>query len=90
MLVGQSPFYHENERQMLDNIVHAQIQFPPDMNADAQSLILGFLVRDPSTRLGSSNASEIKDHAFFRTIDWARLERRELEPIWKPYLVSYI
>ncbi|ETV97401.1 AGC protein kinase, variant 2 [Aphanomyces invadans] len=41
MIVGVSPFYHTNERTMLQRIVHADVRFPSDFPADAKSLVRG-------------------------------------------------
>ena len=50
MLVGQSPFFDDNERKMLENIVNATVPFPQDFDNDARDIILKFLDRNPSSR----------------------------------------
>jgi p70 ribosomal S6 kinase len=46
----------------------------------------GLLTRDPAKRLGSgpNGSDSIKKHPFFKAIDWAKLERREIESKFKP------
>jgi len=48
------------------------------------------LDRNPTTRLGMPNSPHgpIRDHQFFRSIDWKKLERRHVEPPFKPKLVG--
>lgn len=91
MIVGESPFYDENEREMLRKIVHEPVSFPDPFDPDAQSIIERFLVRDPSSRLGAkeNGVEEIKAHPFFQDIDWFKLEHRQIEAHWKPRLVRW-
>jgi serum/glucocorticoid-regulated kinase 2 len=46
------------------------------------------LTRDPTKRLGTSDAAEIKKHPFFRSIDWDKLFKKEVEPTFKPKVKS--
>lgn len=41
--------------------------------------------RDPSRRLGV--VGDIRAHPFFKTINWTALEKREVEPPFKPKVV---
>lgn len=64
--------------------------FPVWLTKEAVSLIRGFLVKKREDRLGCGpdGANDIKAHSFFRSIDWVKLERREVEPPFKPVVVG--
>ncbi|OQR84099.1 protein kinase [Achlya hypogyna] len=85
MLVGVSPFYHENERLMLQRIVSEDVRFPPDFPKDAKSLVEGLLNRDPKARFG---VDAIKAHPYFREVNWTKLAQRQVPAFWKPNLSS--
>ena len=84
MIAGLPPFYDRNRQAMYRKILEAPLEPPAFMSAEAADLCAKLLVREPTARLGYNGGAEVKRHAFFRNIDWARLERVELEPPWKP------
>jgi novel protein kinase C delta type len=54
------------------------------------NVFLQLLEKDCEIRLGSIQSMEddIRYHTFFNSIDWERLEKRALEPPFKPEVVS--
>ncbi|KAG3062340.1 hypothetical protein PC121_g12600 [Phytophthora cactorum] len=89
MLVGESPFYDENEHKMLSRIAYSDVVFPSDFPRDAYDLVKGLLCKDPKQRLGSEHmggVDAIKRCRFFRHIDWDKLLRREVKAHWTPKL----
>lgn len=86
MLIGLPPFYSQNINIMYQKILNGELRFPSYVGADAQSLLEGLLTRDVDKRLGSGadGSARIKNHPFFKDIDWEKLEKKELPPPWKP------
>jgi serum/glucocorticoid-regulated kinase 2 len=92
MLTGAHPFLptHEcdilTEKDVLDRVVGAPIELPPNLSKEARSLIKGLLVKEPTLRLGAGSTSELRNHEFFAKIHWKNLEAKKIEPPLKPHL----
>ena len=85
MLTGLPPFYNQNLHLMYEKIVRARVTYPPYLSHASKSLLAALLERDPEKRLGTAgDADEVKQHAFFASIDWARLKRREVAAPFVP------
>ncbi|KAL5817837.1 hypothetical protein ACOSQ3_026215 [Xanthoceras sorbifolium] len=80
LIVGIPPFNAEHPQQIFDNILNRKIPWPgvPDeMSPEAQDLIDRLLTEDPNQRLGARGASEVKQHVFFKDINWDTLARQK-------------
>jgi len=90
MLTGLPPFYSNASRERLfRKILVSKIHMPRFISRDAQMLLKGLLCRNPAQRLGSNrDAIAIKEHTFFREINWEALERKEVTPPFKPTVSS--
>ncbi|MCO5602472.1 hypothetical protein L7F22_056604 [Adiantum nelumboides] len=76
LLYGKTPFKGSCNEQTLLNIIKQQLRFPEwghvHVGDNAKSLIEGLLEKDPRKRVGSiKGATEIKQHPFFRGVNWA-------------------
>ncbi|XP_051119248.1 probable serine/threonine protein kinase IREH1 [Andrographis paniculata] len=80
LIVGIPPFNAEHAQKIFDNILNRKIPWPrvPDeMSLEAFDLIDRLLTEDPSQRLGAGGAPEVKQHPFFRDINWDTLARQK-------------
>uniref|UniRef100_A0A8B9KMG2 non-specific serine/threonine protein kinase n=1 Tax=Astyanax mexicanus TaxID=7994 RepID=A0A8B9KMG2_ASTMX len=86
MLTGSLPFQGKDRKETMNLILKARLGMPQFLSAEAQSLLRALFKRNPTNRLGSGadGAEEIKRHAFFFTIDWNKLFRREIKPPFRP------
>lgn len=90
MMTGRSPFNAADHESLFREILEAEIYYPPTLSAEAVDLLKHLLEREPKRRLGSgpSDSEEIKAHAFFDTIDFAKLEAKELPPPFVPQVAG--
>lgn len=77
MLTGRPPFYSKNQLEMISKKIDKKsIPIPNRLSPDARSLLEQLLKIKPEKRLGSNGSMEIKDHPFFRDIDFDKLLRK--------------
>eukprot|EP00288_Rhodomonas_lens_P017554 CAMPEP_0177697838 /NCGR_PEP_ID=MMETSP0484_2-20121128/4726_1 /TAXON_ID=354590 /ORGANISM="Rhodomonas lens, Strain RHODO" /LENGTH=531 /DNA_ID=CAMNT_0019208901 /DNA_START=107 /DNA_END=1699 /DNA_ORIENTATION=+ len=90
MLTGCPPFYSKNRQMTFRMILSAELNIPEWLSLSAKSLIRDLLVREPSQRLGSGpkGAADIKRHAWFSSVDFPALYRKEVEPPFRPAPVA--
>ncbi|KAJ3841543.1 kinase-like protein [Lentinula raphanica] len=90
MCCGWSPFYAEDTQQMYRNICFGKIRFPKGViNEDGKQFVKGLLNRNPKNRLGANrDAQDLKEHPFFKTIDFNLLAQKKVTPPFKPIVES--
>ncbi|XP_064486968.1 putative protein kinase C delta type homolog isoform X4 [Ornithodoros turicata] len=86
MLIGQSPFNGTDEDELFWSVCNEEAYYPRFLSKEAKSLLVLLLDKDPEKRLGMSTcaAGDVSDQPFFRPINWEKLERKEVEPPFKP------
>lgn len=87
MLCGQKPFKGKVDRDLDKAVVEKEPRFPPEIfTPEAVDLLQGLLQKRPEKRLGCGprGIEEIKEHPFFRSIDWGLLEAGYLDPPFVP------
>ncbi|XP_021099042.1 protein kinase C zeta type isoform X3 [Heterocephalus glaber] len=70
-------------------ILEKPIRIPRFLSVKASHVLKGFLNKDPKERLGcrpQTGFSDIKSHAFFRSIDWDLLEKKQALPPFQPQI----
>ncbi|XP_065599874.1 protein kinase C theta type [Cyrtonyx montezumae] len=86
MLIGQSPFHGQDEEELFQSIRMDNPFYPRWLDKDAKDILVKLFVREPERRLGPRG--NIRQHAFFREINWEALEERRMEPPFKPRVKS--
>ncbi|XP_076848223.1 protein kinase C delta type-like isoform X2 [Brachyhypopomus gauderio] len=86
MLIGQPPFDGDHEAELLESIRSGPPHFPRSITVPAKNMLKRLFEQDPSHRLGVEG--NIRLQSFFKTVNWSALERREIEPPYKPKVTS--
>ncbi|XP_071970035.1 microtubule-associated serine/threonine-protein kinase 3 isoform X4 [Engystomops pustulosus] len=81
-LVGCVPFFGDTPEELFGQVISDDIVWPggeESLPADSQDLITRLLRQNPLERLGTGGAQEVKQHVFFRSLDWNGLLRQKAE-----------
>ncbi|XP_065871409.1 serine/threonine-protein kinase AtPK2/AtPK19-like [Euphorbia lathyris] len=90
MLTGEPPFSGGNRHKIQQKIVKDKIKLPAFLTSEAHSLLKALLQKEASKRLGSGpgGSEEIKSHKWFKSINWKKLEAREITPSFLPEIAG--
>jgi len=91
MLTGDPPFHCKNTKKLYNLIRTKKVSLPGYLTKDCHSLIRGLLDRNVERRLGCAphtafkvgGVRQLKDHPFFKDLDWVALAQKKIEPPFK-------
>ncbi|KAL3650364.1 Serine/threonine-protein kinase AtPK2/AtPK19 [Castilleja foliolosa] len=85
MLTGKPPFCG-NRQKIQQRILKDKVKLPSFLSSDAHTLIKGLLQKEANRRLGCGpgGSNELKGHKWFKSINWKKLEAREVRPSFLP------
>jgi serine/threonine protein kinase len=79
LVSGKTPFRAKTSDAIYENILDMKIQWLPEIRGQCMDLIQRLVVNNPNFRLGHRlGAPEIKMHAWFNSINWKRLQMRQV------------
>ncbi|RZC58849.1 hypothetical protein C5167_006152 [Papaver somniferum] len=93
LLFGKTPFKGSGNRATLFNVVGQPLKFPenPAVSFAARDLIRGLLVKEPQHRLAyRRGATEIKQHPFFQSVNWALIRCTNPPDVPKPFMAELL
>ena len=78
MVSGSTPFYGNDLVTLYNNIAKKKLLFPEFFSESIKDLLKKLLEKNPKKRIGI--AEEIKNHKFFKDIEWNELEFKRIKP----------
>ncbi|XP_046400105.1 ribosomal protein S6 kinase alpha-5 isoform X2 [Ischnura elegans] len=94
LLTGASPFTVEGEKntqqEISRRILKTNPPIPEDISPEVADFIKKLLIKEPRKRLGGGkgDAEELKQHPFFKGMDWKKLARKELPAPFVPHITD--
>ena len=88
MMTGSPPFTSNNRKKTMDLIMNKKLSLPYFLSPDAKDLLTKLMRKSPLVRLGYDSANSLKQHRFFKSIDWKQLINREVVPPITPQINS--
>ena len=89
MLIGVTPFFTLRKEELFHNIEFGELNIPEFISSEAAELLRKLLERDPNKRLGGGirDAQEIKDHPYFKDVNWDDIYNKKVKP---PIFMNYM
>ena len=90
MLAGYPPFYDDNPLGIYEKILGGKIDWPKSVDSLAKDLIRKLLVIDRTKRIGNlrNGSEDVKNHKWFKEVDWDDVFNRKLKPPFVPKVKS--
>ena len=90
MIAGIDPFSDDDPMMVYQKILKGKIKFPSGFDSNAKSIIKHLLDADLTKRYGNlkNGVKDITGHRFFKTVEWEKLLKKEIEPPYLPKVKS--
>lgn len=82
MLTGNPPFNGDTPTAVYERTLKGRVTYPAGLSAITVDLLSGLLTLDVTKRLGCSErgAASVREHLFFRGVDWSLIANRAYKP----------
>ena len=80
MICGTPPFFSNNIKILYKNISQSKLMLHDYFSDELKDLLSQLLCRDPNKRIGVVDKNELKNHEWFKDIDWDKLAKKQIEP----------
>jgi len=88
MHAGHAPFIDDDPMNIYKKIINTKPKYPEGFDKELKSLVKHLLRRDLSKRFGNlvDGVLDIKDHRFFKSLDWNALLLKKIDAPFVPVL----
>ena len=88
MLTGYLPFIIPRGQKLSIKLFQTEVKYPKDFENDLVDLFKKLLCLDPEKRLGngSKDAEAIKEHPYYKDVNWEEYAERRVKPPFIPKL----
>lgn len=86
LIHGLPPFYTKNRNELFDRIKHEQPFINKNWSNNLKDLFSKLFIKSPTERM--QHIPTLKAHPWFSTIDWDKLLRKEVKPLFVPIIHS--
>ena len=80
MVSGTPPFFASEIKTLFEKIKNNKLVLHNYFSENLKDLLSKLLCKDPLKRFGTRDKSEIKQHPFFKGINWEKLANKEIDP----------
>ena len=80
MICGSPPFFSNNINILYKNISQSKLMLHDYFSEELKDLLSQLLCKDPNKRIGVIDKNDLKNHEWFKTIDWDKLSKKEVKP----------
>ena len=84
LLTGFPPFTADEQVETFKRILSAQLTYPSFISEAGVSLLSNLLTINPDQRLGNGGGREVREHSFFKSVDFVKLVSRQLPTPYVP------
>ncbi len=84
MVCGRPPFVAKSRETLFKMIQNPSVYYPNDISEDIVDFLNKIFIANPLLRLGHNGAEEIKNHPFFKPVNWDVIIDKKQRPPFMP------
>ena len=80
MIRGTPPFFSNDIKKLYKNITKSKLSLPEFFSDELKDLLKQLLCKDPHKRIGVLDKAELKNHIWFKGLDWKKIALKQIKP----------